>query len=96
MHDAGAVEQDIDAANGGDGGGDRVGIEHVEHARLDIGQALQLSELGLVDVGGDDACALARKGFDRGAADALRGGGDEADLAVETTHGDLLFLLAAS
>ena len=89
VHEAGAVEQDVERAGVGDGAGDGGRVGGVELVRGDAGA--EIGELGLVEVGGDDAGALGGVGEGGGAADALGGGGDEGGLAGEAAwHGRVL------
>jgi hypothetical protein len=91
VDEAGGVEEDVDGAL-------RVRLdrrcEHrarigdVKAPRLAAGRACELGERLRVDVGGDDASALADERFGGGTADALPGRGDERRLAGEAIgHG---------
>jgi hypothetical protein len=86
MDDAGAIEEDVDMADLGDRFFNRRVGEHVEHARRDIGRAIELAELGFVDVGRDHFGASLGKGARRGLANALGSGGDENDFSGQVGH----------
>src|SRR5690606_2375684 len=90
MDHAGAVEQHVDAADLGDGLLHRGSGKHVEQAGGDAGHAIKLGELGGIDVGGDHPGAGPGKGFHRGPANALGGGGDENSFSGEIGHASLL------
>ncbi len=61
MDDAGAIDQDVDRPGLVDQARDGDRIEHVEGLRLQARDPAQFGELGLVDVGGDDARARCRQ-----------------------------------
>jgi hypothetical protein len=77
----GAVEQHVDRAELGRQGQDRLGIQHVERARL---AALDLGQQVGVDVGGDDPGAFAGEQLGAGLADALGRRGHQGGLAVKS------------
>ena len=81
VDDAGAVEEHVDAADLADGLGHLLVVEDVEDAGRDARHAVELGELFGVDVGGDDGGAGLGERLDRGAADALRRGGDQRHFA---------------
>ena len=89
VHEAGAVEQDVDRAGIERRLGDVGRVQHVQLGGVDaIGG--DLVHQRLVHVGGDDPGAFGGEGQRGGAADALAGGGDEGGLAGEGVgHGDL-------
>src|SRR5690606_28483084 len=85
VDEAGAVEQHVDGAELGRGVADGTGVQDVEQAGADPRDAVQLRQLGGIDVGGDHRGTLARERLGRGAADALRRGGDERLLTLQPT-----------
>ncbi len=89
MHEARAVEQDVDLRRAGGGARDGAGIKYVEREwAYALGR--QLRDRRSVDVGGDDVRALGRERERGGAPDALAGGRHERGLASEPSrHCDL-------
>src|SRR5690606_11621383 len=86
MDDAGAVEEDVDAADLAREGLDARRVGDVEHVPL---AALERPEGGRVHVGRDHARPFARKGLRRRAPDALSRRGDEGGLPGES-HGEIV------
>jgi hypothetical protein len=100
MHDldAGVADQDVHAAEGGDGAlhgcfhlGFAGDVHHHAERLAAAGAQLCGGVLGrlLVEVGDGDGGAFAQESGGDAAADAARGAGDECGLALQQ-HGDLL------
>ena len=85
MHEAGAVEQHVDAADLLDPGGNVIVAQHVEFARRDAGRSLQFLQRRFIDIGRMHSRAGPRERQGRCLADALRGGGEEDNLAFEAS-----------
>ena len=86
MADAGVVDEDVEAAELRDGGGDGVGagdieVEGAAQSRVDRARA---SAAAKIDVGDPDEGAGANEFFDGGFADAAGAAGDECVAAVES------------
>ena len=89
MDHAGAVEQHVERGVGGAMAraqrGDRGRVGHVQAQRFDIAVLLaQAGQAVRVDVGGQHPRALAGEGERGGVADALRCGGDQCALALQS------------
>ena len=79
MHDAGAVEQDVDRAGIARRLRDRIGTQHIEPGGADVVGCDRLDLRG-IDIGGDHARTRGGEGKRGGATDALTGGSDEGGL----------------
>lgn len=77
MDDAGGIDENIDLSHLRHQGLDGGFIKHVELGRDDPALALDLLEHNLVDVGRRDPGAGIGESQRGGAADTLRGGGDQ-------------------
>ncbi|MHC2795113.1 hypothetical protein ACVINZ_004125 [Mesorhizobium jarvisii] len=93
MDKAGAVEQHVDAADLGEGGVDRLVVQHIELAGLDPRRLGKFGEKRLVDVGGVDGGSSLGEGQRARLADALRRRRDDNDLACQIRHASFLACL---
>jgi hypothetical protein len=83
MHEACRVEQDVDLADPFGHRGDGRAVAYVELCDLRHAFLGERCETLLIDIGGKNRGALARKGDCRGASDARRAGGHERAFALE-------------
>ena len=83
VHDAGAVEEDVEWPDLGRQGGDRGDVSDVQ---APCGAPGQRRQQVLVDVGGDDLRALAHERLGACAADALRRRRHQRDLACQPSR----------
>ena len=90
MDEAGGVDEDVDGPDLLGEGIDRLAGEHVELALLRLRNALQQGD---VLVGRPDGGALGDESLGDGPADPLPRGGDDRDLALQTScHARFLLL----
>ena len=86
MHEAGAIDENVGAAEFlfhlARQRIDRLGRAHVERQHLRAREALELAG---IEIGRDHGRAFGDEGFRNGAADALSGGGDDCNLAVQAS-----------